>query len=121
MACNLGLDYNLDCDFYKEREYTTNSSLKYHKKFHIKSSVPYYPNQSACEFDSYSKEFLIKMVSKDLMLFLIENDFVKITETVFERVTYGTWVEMTGEVMFKFMEPPRRFKKKIIIEKKDGK
>lgn len=119
--CGFELDYDkLGLDY--GREYHSNSSLTYKRKIHIRTSDHYYysPNESVDDFDTCSKDYIIDLLARDLARWLVQNDYVKITEVRYDRdvYTYGYMQELEAELQFKLMEMPRRYKKKLIIERR---
>ncbi len=123
MRCNL-LSDSFDFDFgnrNRYREYHSNSSLNYKRKFNVRTSNPDFnllPGDSVDSFDKCSKDYLVDMLARDLALWLIENEYVKITQVTLERDYCGYMQELEGQVNFKLMEIPRRYSRKVIIEKK---
>ncbi len=112
MGCSLldGLDFG--CERPSFTNNVNDNYLTFNRKFDI--MLPAHINP---------QEYIVSGIAEQLAKWLIENNYIKITHHQTEKYDFINTLtsQYTGEVDFKFFEVPRRFKKKIIIEKKNKK
>jgi hypothetical protein len=117
MSCNLTDFSGSAMDDY--REYYSNNSLRYKKAFSFKTNKFYELNDT--DIEGCEKQYIADMIGKDLARWLMDNDYIKITQIGSDNYEYQhtSFWEIKGEVDFKLMETPRRYKNKLIIEKNE--